>query len=434
MWSRTNNSIVVLSLLLLVSAVSAGKVCAQSTPRSNTRIRFVNERKQSIHAVRRRAGGWEARGPHVAVFSPNSSAEAQRVAKQIEATWSDAANLADYWMSTHRQPNFGIGSGNVRILKPGQETPPANDPREIFLASSDRHHSATVRRAAVRAFFDVAEIDEVLPDWAKSGLTSYLVSERATTLAHRTRHADQPSAAWARALLEADDAKHAWTLFDAIATATRRRTSPHSGDRVTAILASDVDMQKLAQAWIDDPLSGQPVLKAPARLDTEVRPIVADMLDVLKLDHRFAIKAPRPVRPKIVGSGLLPADPWAAEKPPARWSMRAVRDRLLSPAAPRWSTLDARGQLVTSRNRASIEALFDRAERRFVSIVVDEKRVLRATLIDGRVVEGWLAENRDNPARPILTIRIQSPGSLDVPSSAKTKPDAEKPSAPTANH
>ena len=412
----------VLSLLLFTAAVDMSKVRAQTAPRSDTRIRFVDDRKQPSQSVRRRAGGWEARGPHIVVFSPNGAAEAQRIVQQMEATWSEAASLADAWTNTHRQPNFGIGSVNVRVIKRGRILPRSKDPREVFLASTDdlNRNGSNARRAAVRAFFDVTEMNRAMPEWLENGLTSYLVGQRASALVQATTGTRQPSAAWARALLEAEDGQHAWKLFDALAAATRDGASQTSPSRVAAALTSQVDARKVAQTWMGDPLSGQPLLKAPPKLDDEVRPIVADMLEVLKLDRRFAPHATGPVRPKIVGSGLLPADPWAAEKPPSHWSMRATRDRMLSPNASRWATIDARGRLLTSRNRAEIEELFDRAERRLVPVVEGEKRMLRATLHDGRVVEGWLEENREDPSRPILNIRVVRPGSLAKSNKEKT--------------
>ena len=71
---------------------------------------------------------------------------------------------------------------------------------------------------------------------------------------------------------------------------------------------------------------------------------------------------------------------------------------------------------------------------RVITVALDEQGRAQAP---EPFVEGWLEENRDNRARPILTIRIRRPGSLNTPSNeGKTpaKPEDKNSRAPTANH
>ncbi|MCG8583278.1 MAG: hypothetical protein MI757_01025, partial [Pirellulales bacterium] len=126
-----------------------------------------------------------------------------------------------------------------------------------------------------------------------------------------------------------------------------------------------------------------------------------------KLDRRFPGPKVRPVRPKVVGSGLLNKKPLQSADSNSVWSLRPLEERLLSPAAPQWAMIDARGKLVTSRDRDDVASLFHRARARLEPVVVKNAKELRSVLVDGRTLVGRIEENPDDPSRPIVTVRIE---------------------------
>jgi hypothetical protein len=406
-----------LSVLVLTIAAFAPTVRAQQPSFIDQRVRWPDTRDAVEPTIRRRSGGWEIRSQHFAVFSPHSADQSTQLANAMESAWSDMENLADHWTTTHRAAHFGQASVNVRVLQAGERAE-QNSPTSIFFSTSAEPLSDSgmieIRKAAIRAFMNVSGMDRTLPSWLQEGLTSYVAGERDTeVVVKRTNLSSQPNATWARALLEANDGQHAWALFDAIQQTMRDGQSSH-----LSRLARETNLPQLAATWTKNPLAGQPILKMPENLDAETTAIVADMFDVLKLSRRFPASPRQSVRSHFVGAGLLKDDRLPAANENSNWSLRPMEEELFGSQKQRWAMLDARGALITSRDRDQLKALFRRAQQRLVPVAEGDQRRLRAVLDDGRVVEGWFTENREQASRPILNIRVRS---------AASEPDKRRP-------
>lgn len=386
--------------------------------------------------VRRRAGGWEVRTPHFAVYSPKSSDEALLLAREMEVAWQDAADLADHWTSLHRQRGFAIDSINVRVLGDSQAVPEDSEPNIIYFASSAQDGSRgrakrKVRSAAAKAFFHLLGTDESTPRWVTTGLVSYVSGENREHAQRWANRSRDLKPLWIRAMLEGNDGQYAMQLFRALGKAGKAnetrvhavRTRQEVVDDTAVLRHLDFDASQLTAEWRRNPLAGRPVAKPLYQAGTELGALQARMILLLKLAQKAELQQAAETKPRIVGLGAVVPDPFSEQpKKPTRWAWDAVQYQLVATGRGPWATLDADGRLFTSRHRDRLDSLILDAERGLSLVERDGRMTIRAPLGPGRTLQAWLEDNPKDATRPIARFEIRdAQKSTDEKSTTDTK-------------
>jgi len=229
-------------------------------------------------------------------------------------------------------------------------------------------------------------------------------------------------------LLTGDDARHAPALLAAIrngwdqaerSAAVGHNYSGRPGDPQLPTTHTAFDkliggLQTQLAAWEQNPLIGQPVFEPAKTLPAEMLAAEREMFVLLKLQSRFTetkavggartrvVEFRRQAGPKIVSN----PKPNAAQPPE---TIDALYARLTDSAATPWATLDEHGDLLLSTNRPKIDELFGHHERRYAVLLGGDRHGLSRLFEGGTRLEGWLAVNPDNPARPLAKFAIAEP-------------------------
>jgi hypothetical protein len=420
--------------------------------------------------------GWEIRTAQYTVFANTSLDDARWAEAQVEQAWSNAQRLADRWTDNHRQPGFGQGATQITIdSEPLRERDGplttlnvVGIQTQVYLNVSPgqptlKQQALRLREATAFAMLHTAGLDAAVPPWVAQGLAaniaeqgldaSELAAAKEVKLPGRlggeqwryTRSGqdllDYPqldlegAAAQVKFLLEGDDARHApaflaavraaWSeAKDTAAAGAQFRNQPRSPQPPPTDTAFDrllADLQPQFKAWQKDPLAGQPVFEADAKLAPEVLAAEREMLVVLKLSRKLALASagsgPRPrvttfdrnLGRQVVVSAARPA-------PPA--SFEQLVQRLSDSSAQPVATLDADGSLLVSTDTVRREALLGRpGEYSFARR--GDQIVLVRQLAGGLALQGWLENNPAQPTRPLAKFEV-----------ASARPQAKSSSAP----
>ena len=417
--------------------------------------------------------GWETRTRHFVVVATTSQEQATWTALEMERAWSDFERMADQWTDVHRRPTFGIGAVNVLVVDaPGRPwDQPAAGPRNtnytgnVYINLSEGrgtldHRLPQLREEAIRAFLRVAQLDQTLPDWVQLGLAAYFSgaeltreprdqfdppgfrgAEAADVQPYRlTRDRMAPTSAdrlqaalWVRFFLLGNDAQHAHDFFDALSGTVsgqpqdrfvpypggyRGRSTgsatEHAAEPPLQALLSRQPIRATAQAWLDNPDMGQPILR-PEPSDMAVDESHRRLVLILKLGRRFAAAGHGGVQPKVYERGR---DVPAAYLTKPAYQPAATPPELYGRLSqtPRWATVDTDGSLLTSGDQARLAEVFGVGDPdvRYRTFLRDGHTILEAAYPrTGHRIEAWLEENPDDPTRPIARLReptIRPPG------------------------
>lgn len=408
--------------------------------------------------------GYEIRTNQFIVVANTRVEDARWASQQMEAAWTDFSKLADAWMTSHHNPDFGIGAVQVHI---DANTPKDRDlptttinvvgiQTQIILSVAPGQPKLEdqiyrLRKAAGQAFLHTAELDRQLPPWACDGMASYVAAEGLTKeqIEAAAREANSPASPklggqqWrfqrsqqdrlgvpkfdadsaaqeVEFLLTAQDAAHAPAFFAAIeqsmAQVQHRRVQ---GSLVTARrgeeqLAQPGPVDHLAaqlagsfQQWQRAPLAGQPKLVLDEKTPAGVQRAERELAVVLKLARRFGMEERGSVHTRITAFNQEKGLTVLSGKAEVRSiSLTDLYQRITSPQQAPWGTLDADGKLVLSTGSESIRQLLGVDENRYRRETVSGRGVL-ATTVDGQwKVQGWLEENKEDPSRPLAKFTV----------------------------
>jgi len=221
-------------------------------------------------------------------------------------------------------------------------------------------------------------------------------------------------------LLTANDAAHAPAFFVAIkqsmaaveqrrvqgnlVTARRGEEQPAElgvVDQLAASLAKSLDQ------WQKSPLAGQPKLEIEESTPPEVQRAEQEMAVVLKLARRFAATEQGATHTRITAfdkeKGMTVLSRKAENHPTP---LPELYQRMVAPQRPLWGTLNADGQLVLSTDRAAVKEILGLDDNRY-KWEAGEGRIALTTTLDGqRKLQGWLEENKEEPARPLAKFTV----------------------------
>jgi hypothetical protein len=408
--------------------------------------------------------GYEIKTDKFIVVANTRVEDARWVAAQMETTWADFGRLADAWTKSHHQPDFGIDS--VQVYVDGNAPKSRDLPRttlsvigiqtqiNLFVGPGQpglEDQVYRLRKAAGQAFLHTAELDRQLPPWACDGLATYVAAERLSVeevkvgdeqdkvpgaprlggQQWRFKRATQDqlnmprfdhdaAAQEVEFLLTANDAAHAPAFFVAIkqsmaaveqrrvqgnlVTARRGEEQPAElgvVDQLAASLAKSLDQ------WQKSPLAGQPKLEIEESTPPEVQRAEQEMAVVLKLARRFATTEQGATHTRITAfdkeKGMTVLSRKAENHPTP---LPELYQRMVAPQRPLWGTLNADGQLVLSTNRAAIKEILGLDDNRY-KWEAGEGRIALTTTLDGqRKLQGWLEENKEEPARPLAKFTV----------------------------
>ena len=195
MFGRTISLRRSLALSLGLVACGGSSALAQITtqpvePRSvySRQDRMIDELDRPRYKERSSHRGFEATDPVVSVISTSSMEEAREASLIIHETWKSLKNTADAFMTSHRYPDFGLGSVQVLI---DHEPPRTQDlPMITFNVDADLNRivlntapgrptfaqqAPMLRAAAVQTFLHVSGLDVQLPDWVCDGFAQSAV-------------------------------------------------------------------------------------------------------------------------------------------------------------------------------------------------------------------------------------------------------------------
>jgi len=404
--------------------------------------------------------GYEIKTDKFVVVANTRVEDARWVAQQIEATWADFSRLADVWMKSHHQPDFGIGAVQVYIdgNVPKARDLPTTTLSVIGIQTQITIHVAPgqpelpdqlyqLRKAAGQAFLHTSELDRQLPPWVCDGLASYVAAERMSPEEVKAGEAafsapgapqlggrqwrfqrvqqdqlhnpkfDQSAAAQeVEFLLTANDAAHAPSFFAAIdesmAAVNKRRIQ---GNLVTARPGEEQPAEfgpcdqlaiKLArnfEQWQKSPLSGQPKLDVDEKAPPEVQQTQAEMAVVLKLARRFS--TPRDtsaVRTRITAFDKEKGMSILSRKEELRpVPLPELYQKMTSHQQPLWGTLNVQGKLVLSSDGGALRELLGLEDNRFQWETENGRAILSTHVSDQWKIAGWLEENKEDPSRPL---------------------------------
>jgi hypothetical protein len=466
------------AMAMLLTA--AGGVPAQTTEtyRSTTGGLRRTEVRLDQPLWRERAShrGWELRTSQYTVVANTSLEDARWAEAQVAQVWSNAERLADRWTDLHRQPGFGLGAVQISIdSEPLRERDAplttlnvVGIQTQVYLnVSSDQptlqQQALRLREAAAFAMLHTAGLDAAVPSWVAQGMAAHVaelgLDEAELAAAKEVKQPgrlggeqwrstrsgqdvlDYPqidllgAAAQVKFLLEGDDARHAPALFadirtawseakdDAAAGAQFRNQpgTPRPAPTNTAFDRLIANLQPQYVAWQKDPLAGQPIFEADAKLAPEVLAAEREMLVVLKLHRKLALAAagtgPRP-RVTTFDRNLGRQVVVSAAKPAAPASFEQLVQRLTDTNAKPIATLDVDGSLLISSDTARLEELLGKPGEYSFARRGDQVVLVRQ-LAGGRALQGWLEANPAQPTRPLAKFEL-----------ASARPQARSSSAP----
>jgi len=406
--------------------------------------------------------GWEHRSDHFVVVSTRNKEEAQQLAGQLEQTWKEMGGLADSFTQAHRQPTFGLGAVPVFVhhdTPRGPEQKPQG-PRvstygpEIIL-SADAYRPISpeqlteLKSESIRSFFRVAQLDQVLPQWAQNGIADFVargskisadplrtdpgprspfeiampVRINAGLLApESSQEARKADAAWVRFYLTANDAQYAPAFLNALAqtiaaqpqeremwtAVSKGRWEPrwdhgHAPRLEASAILETGDAAERFTAWLADPLAGQPIVQPAQPYDTQLVASAADSVAILKLMNRTNPTTANVRRPLILTVGQAPVYLGVDETGPRRDLQQMVAE--FSPASGNaWAVIDGGGSLVLWSDRPRAGRLIDAAQHRGRWLENDGQPVLEMQLTDGRTISTWLDPETRTANRPTIHV------------------------------
>jgi hypothetical protein len=423
----------------------------------------VDELDKPVFKKRQSHRGYEYRSDHFVVVSTRTLNEAQQLAGQLEQTWKDLGGLADSFTQAHRQPTFAIGAVPVFVHHDTMRGPHQSPqgPRvstygpEIIL-SADAYGPITpqqlteLKSESIRSFFRIAQLDQVLPQWAQNGIADFVaqgskisadplrtepgprspfeppypVRINAGQLApESSAEARKADAAWVRFYMTANDGQYAPAFLNALAqtiaaqpqeremwtAVSKGRWEPrwdqgHDPRFEAATLLETGDAAERFQAWLTDPMAGQPIVQPVQPNDTQLVASAADAVAILKLMYRTTPGTGNQAkRPLILTAGQAPVYLGEDDSVPLRNLQQMVAE--FSPASGNaWAVIDGAGSLILWSDRPRAGALIDTAQHRARSFDRDGQPILEMQLTDGRMISTWIEPETLDANRP--TIRV----------------------------
>ena len=402
--------------------------------------------------------GWEVRTDRFVVLARSNRHTAERTLEQLESAWNEIAGLADRWTTVHRDPRMAIAPIFTYVDdEPHWQRPRVNSAMELsdysslyFNISDGRPNLEEqlddVRRAAVRSFLQMTQMNHQLPAWVQDGLVEYVGSIRYSKenadnsgLKNQSRSASfrkggsqHHHLALVHYLLEGNDASHAPAFFasmertlettrlkpNLVSNFTRYQDqrdqlmshswpimSPHATpiDR----LADSPKIVRGFAEWSHDTRVGQPLFDPDPGISESLRTRQREMILLLKLARRY---------PQNLGLSTVPVTTkwkeWSNEKSATTTTERLVYlnnlyVHLLDRAKPDWATIDINGRLLLSTDRPRVKQLVEQS-RRFRGILRNDVLVLIDRWDGNTTIEVWLEENTENLQRPIARMQLVS--------------------------
>ena len=433
---------------------------------NDNRVRPVDELDRPRNEERQTHRGYEVRMPQFTVVSMTGRDDARAVAEEVKRTWAFTASLADNWMTEHRRGDFGIGALQVVIdNEPIRDRDqPATTVDVVGLITQVHIRVGTglpslekqlpaMREGVALAILHTAECDKMFPLWATSGLATYVALEtgsdnRLPDLAKtpeiervadvggyqwRAKRSSQDeleaiavdrtaAAQMVQFLLEGNDAHRAWDFFDALKAAhqsalpagerlpevsilPRERFARHGNElleKLPAAVAAEFE------AWKNEPLARQPIYLVREDASEQQRERELEMVTILKLARQTRTPRDSRMKTKIVEfrkANTLPAASPTTTQP--LLTLEALYESLTAENRTRWATVGAHGELLLSTNTAALRDLLGIDDERFEVVSEDGAWKLLTRLDDGRYLLGYLADNRENPARPLARFELR---------------------------
>ena len=316
---------------------TANRVSRNRPATAADRMTFANP-QQYVHQVNSK---------HCVCYSNGDVELAELVVAEFTRTWRQMESVADRFTRVHRvqpdpyQPRFEVGPVAVFVDRrplSNHHGPPATfhavgNGTMIYLNISNGAPSIAaqiprLRLATAHAFMHESKLSEQLPQWATDGLAGYVarldLEDAASFNQHdpslpafrgfnrrwrRTEWENVEAAATAEAeaasrmkfLLESGDAQFALDLINALIE-TANRNLPYDKARLLENLKPEFlqpvsqpttveqlfeSLQPNYHLWLEDPHSGQPMVKNDQVLRPELAALQEEMTWILKLLARF---------------------------------------------------------------------------------------------------------------------------------------------------
>jgi hypothetical protein len=452
----------------LLAVLAPAGIIAQEPPPTfrslnDVRPRPVDEHDRPYFRETQSHRGFEVRDEKFTVIATTSRDDARWAAGQVATAWQNAAGLADAWMTSHRNPDFGLQTLQVVI-----DDEPLRD-RDAPLTTVNvvgirtqvyvnvapgqpplAQQLVRLREGAAFAFLHTAGVDSAAPPWVVEGIAGFAARQRLSEQEIQAGSAGDQAAQFggqqwrfARAtedtlaqpadganearqrvtfLLVGDDAAHAPRFLGAIGAAVQATQlaaaegvgyrefggQPRLPSGHTTFDQLARELQPRFERWKQEPLAGQPIFKPAEGAPDDVVTAQQRMLIALKLQKRFGQpEAQTRVRTKIVmfdkAKGMVTERPAAAA---STVSVQTLVSRLLDPAQPAWATLDARGGILLSQQTERVRELLGNREARYTLARELDRVVLVERLDPYRTLRGWLEENPENPLRPLARFEV----------------------------
>lgn len=425
--------------------------------------------------------GFEVHSDNISVIASTNVEDARRAANEAAQAWQEAGALADHFTKVHRNKMFGIGALQIHI--DGEPQRDRDKPLTTLNVVGQKSNlvvhvnagqptleqqAPRVREATVLAFLRTAELDLQYPAWVCEGMAGYIAQkgESAESIAQiqpapttaniggkqwRSIRQQQDvlkpdsnehheSIARVRFLLEGDDSAHTPDFFAVLQASAqdlaRRRVKENlvntrqgevqpsvnskQGDQFFTSLTSEY------ANWQKEPLAGQPVYVAAKDLSPELEQLQREMVLVLKLQRRTMPAMKSSFRTKVVAFQQQPKFVGGPQAIISVADPRDVHRELTDRSRGPWATRDIDGSLLLSSNEQRLDELFGDNGARFTRLRKDDRWVLSSKLPDGRLMTGWLEENKETPSRPTVKFDFIDPAK---PTPAKPPADAGQPQA-----
>jgi hypothetical protein len=367
-------------------------------------------------------------------------------------------------MKSHRNSEFGIGAVQVYIdgNQPKDRDLPATTINVVGIQTQITLYVAPgqpkledqiyrLRKAAGQAFLHTAELDRQLPPWTCDGLASFIAveglsPEEIQAAAEQVKAPGSPrlggqqwrakrieqdrlnmpevdsdaAALEVEFLLTASDAAHVPEFFAAIGdsmnlvqqrrvqgsivTARRGEEQPAKHGPVDDLA---IKLARPFEEWHKSPLAGQPKLVLDEKSPIEIQQAELEMAVALKLAKRFSVPRQGTVRTRITtfdksrGAAVLSSKSENRTVP-----LPELFQQMVAPERPVWGTLDANGQLVLSIERQAVQQMLGLDGNKYRWESSGDRNVL-STTVDGKwKLQGWLEENKEEPARPLAKFTV----------------------------
>jgi hypothetical protein len=411
--------------------------------------------------------GFEVVSDQITVVASTNVEDARRAAAEATQAWKDAGQLADHFTRVHRERDFGIGALQVHV--DGEPQRDRDRPltslnvvgqKSQIVVHLDKgqptldQQAPRLREAAVLAFMRTAEIDVQYPTWVSQGIAGYLAEKDATpemladvkptpTTANiggqqwrsvrqqqdvLAPDADARNEAVARVrfLLEGDDSAHTPEFFNVLQSSSQELAQQRPNENLVRTRRGEVQpavastlgdryfasLEQNYAAWQKEPLAGQPVYKPAKDVSPEVEQLQREMTLILKLQRRIALPTKTPVRAKVVAFKAGGSQTTHSGQTKVTQGIADPRDvffELTSGERGPWATRDVDGSLLLSSNIDRLNELFGDDGRRFKRLRQSDRWVLAYSLPNGKVMAGWLEENKEQPSRPEVKFEVIDP-------------------------